>query len=331
MAYNNTTISEVAPVVSTYYDRKLLVRARPMLVAMDFGQRRPLPANNSKVITFRRYSNLAKATTPLTEGTIPTALQLSTTEVNATIAQYGAFVSITDIVTYVVEDNVLNETVDILAEQMAETLDYLTFSALIAGTNVMYTNGSSRVGLASAIDTTTLDKVIRLMRRNNARMFTEIIKAGTGFNTYPIRPAYWVFTHPDVVHTLEGLSGFISTEKYAGQGPVHEAEIGAYKNLRFLSTTNIPIVLAGGAAYDGTYISVGTTSNDVYFLIVVAKDAYGIIEMDKGTVKSIIKVPGAQDTSNPLDQYSTAGWKAMFVAKILNDSFICRIETCAVV
>lgn len=330
MAANNpTTITEVAPIVNTYYDRKLLVRARPLLVAMDFGQKRPLPAKTSKVITFRRYSNLAVATTGLTEATTPNAVQLSTTEVTATVVQYGSYVEISDVVELVVEDNVLNEAIDLLAEQMADTIETLTFTALKAGTNVFYTNGDARNTLASIISEATLDKVIRFMRRNNARVFTEIIKSATGVGSLPIRPAYWAFTHPDVVHDLEALTGFISVEKYASQGPVHQAEIGAYKNIRFLMTTMCSATLAGGANYDGTYVSTAEVKNDVYYIIVVAKEAYGLVNLEKGTAKSIIHIAGKSEAGGALEQWSSVGWKTWFVAKILNDAFITRIETCA--
>ncbi len=85
-----------------------------------------------------------------------------------------------------IEDPVLNEAVDLLAEQMADTIDTITFSALNAGTNVRLANAADNVGsLASAITGGDLDYAIRMFRRNNADPFSEIIRASTGFNTFP--------------------------------------------------------------------------------------------------------------------------------------------------
>ena len=328
MATGMTTTSQISPGVSAYYDRKLLERAKPLLVFNNFGQQRNIPAGSSKVIKFRRYSTLENASS-LTEGTVPDPHQLAVTDITATAVQYGAYVKLSDVVQLIVEDKVLNEAVELLGEQMATTLDSLTATALAAGTNVIYTNDSARNTLASKIDSTSLEKAIRLLRRNNARPFTEIIKASTGVGTLPIRPAFWAFVHPDVVRDLEAIDGFISVERYASQGPVHEGEVGAYKNIRFISTTQAPVVASAGAAYDGTYVSGAADNNDVYQIIIIAKDAYGITAIERGTVNTIIKTPGTQDTSNPLDQWSTVGWKAWHVAKILNDSWMVRIETCA--
>lgn len=46
-----------------------------------------------------------------------------------------------------------------------------------------------------------------------------------------------------------------------------------------------------------------------------------------GKPKIIVKPKGSAGTSDPLDQRSTIGWKAMFAAKRLNELGIVRIET----
>ena len=142
----------------------------------------------------------------------------------------------------------------------------------------------------------------------------------------------WAFVHPDVVRDLENLTGFISAERYASTGPVHEAEVGAVKNVRFLMTTNLPTVdAAGNPAASTTWVAgaTNTTKAVVYPTIIIAKDAYGTVGIDKGTVKSIVKVPGSQSTNDPLNMLTTAGWKTWFTAKILNDAWVCRIESLA--
>jgi len=328
LATGQTTTSQVGAGVDAYYDRKLLERAKPLLVYNMFGQQRPLPQGSSKVIRFRRYAALDQASS-LDEGTKPDPHRLAVSDITATVVQYGAYVELSDVVQMVIEDKILNEAIELLADQMAETLDGLTSTVLKAGSNVVHTNGTLRTDLASKITSTSIEKAIRILRRNNASPFTEIVKASTGVGTMPIRPAFWGFIHPDIIKDLEALQDFIPVERYASQGPVHEGEVGAYKNIRFISTTMAPVAAAGGAAYDGTYMSELEANNDVYQIIIVAKNAYGITELERGSVSSIVKTPGPQDTSNPLDQWSTVGWKAWHVAKILNDAWMVRIETCA--
>lgn len=330
MATGQTTLNQVPAGVDAYYDRKLLERAKPLLVFNMFGQQRPLPQGSSKVIRFRRYASL-DAATALNEGIKPDPHRLAVEDITATVVQYGAYVELSDVVQMVIEDKILNEAIELLGDQMAETLDGLTSKVLKAGSNVVLTNGAIRTDLATKITSASMEQAIRTLKRNNAAPFTEIVKASTGVGTLPIRPAFWGFIHPDLIKDMEALADWISAERYASQGPVHEGEVGSYKNIRFIATTMAPVAASGGAAYDETFISEAEDQNDVYQIIIVAKNAYGITELERGSVSSIVKTPGPQDTSNPLDQWSTVGWKAWHVAKILNDAWMVRIETCATV
>lgn len=66
----------------------------------------------------------------------------------------------------------------------------------------------------------------------------------------------------------------------------------------------------------------------VYHAYAFGANAYGILDLEgqPGT-RIIVKKPGPQDTSNPLDMYSSIGWKAYFVAKVLNANWILAIKT----
>ena len=66
----------------------------------------------------------------------------------------------------------------------------------------------------------------------------------------------------------------------------------------------------------------------VYETFVFGKNAYGTVSLDNQPGNRIyVKTPGPQDTSNPLDIYSTVGWKAFFGVKTLNASWIISIQT----
>ena len=127
---NQTSTSQVPAGVNNYYDKLLLARAQPALIHTFAAQQRPIPSKNSDTIKFRRYTNLATATTPLTEGTTPAGQALSVTDMTAQVEQYADYVTITDKVSFVVEDNVLNEATELLGQQMGETVDELVRDVL---------------------------------------------------------------------------------------------------------------------------------------------------------------------------------------------------------
>jgi len=83
----NTTTSEVTPAVNYFYDRRLLMKATPLLLHTKWAQVRDLPRNNTAAIKFRRYTLLSAATTALSEGVTPSGSQLAITDVTATVAQ----------------------------------------------------------------------------------------------------------------------------------------------------------------------------------------------------------------------------------------------------
>lgn len=320
------TTGQISVNLQGYYDRNLLERALPALLYGKFGQVRPIPKNSGTRINFRRYESLAAATTALTEGTTPAGSQLTVTDIYATIQQYGDFVTLTDWLIETGLDPVLVEAGEILGEQAGLTIDTLDRDVLVAGTNVRYANGvANRASVVSAISANDINQAIRTLEGADAKKIRQMIDGTTKVGTRPIRPAYIGITHVDCRYDLESLSGWIPVEEYASKGDVMEEEIGSYKGVRFLATSNAKVFPdAGGVA--GSMISTSGSNADVYCTLILAKDAYGVIPLNKKSIKNIIKQLGSAGTEDPLDQRATSGWKAAHVCKILNDDFLIRIE-----
>ena len=323
-----TGTSDIPTNLQGYYDRNLLERALPALLHDRFGQVRPLPKNKGTRINFRRYGSLPENLTPLTEGITPTGKKLSTTDIYATMAQYGDFVTITDWVSMVGLDPILLEAGEILGEQAGNTVDLLIRAVLVAGTSVRYAAGvAGRTTVATTIADADLTAVTRTLEGNNAKKLRTMVQGGAKINTYPLRPSFITISHTDCRDDIEGLSGFKSVEEYASQKDVMEEEIGSTKNYRHLITTNGRMWEAGGIAVGATGLKANDSTNvDVYATLVFAKNAYGIIPLQKKSIANIVKKMGSSGTEDPLNQRSTSGWKAATVAKILNDDFMVRIE-----
>ncbi|MBQ2691267.1 MAG: N4-gp56 family major capsid protein, partial [Clostridia bacterium] len=83
-SYINTT-EGLSAEMRTFYSDYLIDNAVPKLVHDQFGQKHPIPKNGGRTIQFRKYSPLAKAMTPLTEGVTPDGQKLNVTTVEATV------------------------------------------------------------------------------------------------------------------------------------------------------------------------------------------------------------------------------------------------------
>ena len=310
-------MTQVPAGVQAFYDKNLLMRAVPYFVHDKFGQMKPLPTKNSESIKFRRYSNLAAATTPLTEGVTPAGSQLAVTDITATVVQYGDFITLTDKIAMHVEDNVVKEGTDILGDQAGLTLDTVWRDAIIPNLANAYTVAASEAATVAGntITGAKLDQAVLGLKRNLAKKFTGIITGSTSVGTSPIRASYMSIVHPDVVYDLESVSGYKNVSEYASQGDVQEGEIGSYRDIRFIESTQAYVNTDGGSG-----------AVDTYHTAIFGKEAYGVVGLrGKKKFDVIVKGLGSGGTTDPIDQRSTVGWKASTTAKILNDAFAASV------
>lgn len=323
-----TTITQVAPGVQAFYDRNLLSRAQPNDVHGRFGQKRPISMRSGNQIKFRRYTQLAAATTPLTEGVTPTGSSLAVTDVTATLAQYGDFITLSDMVSMTNQDAIVTEATDVLGDQAGTTIDQIRRDVLVAGTNVAYANGAaSRLATLTKLTTSDLDKAIRFLKNQNAKFMKEGIPPSDGVGTGAIRKAFVMLIHPDVEFDIEQMTGFKPVSDYPAQMGVMEDEIGAYKNIRFVTSTNCKIFPDATTVLTAGFK--GTTKNDVYASLLIAAEAYGICPLAGQAMSTTVKALGSAGSADPLDQRSTVGWKATTTTQILNQAWMIRMESLA--
>jgi len=316
----NTTRAQIPAEVNVFYDKTLLMRAVPLFIHARWAQVRDIPRKaGTATIKFRRYGNLSAATTALSEGVTPTGSSLSVTDITATVAQYGDFVTITDVLDYESEDPILMETAEILGDQMGDTIDQITRDILAAGTSAFFAGSgstqTSHVNTGDVITDVLIKKAVRLLKNNKAKKISRMINADTGINTTPINACFIGLVHPNTTYDLKGVTGWVPVEKYASTKTIMDGEVGAVDEVRFVESPNAKVLTGQGES-----------SNDVYATIIFGAEAYGTTRVSGEAVKNIVKPLGSAGTDDPLDQRATSGWKITFVAKILNNDFITRIE-----
>lgn len=318
--------SDISPRTTAYADRRLLERAKPNNILTQFGQTRKLPKKATQIITFRRYNKLDATPVQLQEGVTPSGKTLTKADITATVKQYGDWIQTTDVIEDTHEDPVLQESVDILGEQAPEMYDKIYAGVLKAGTNVIYTNGTARANVNTAVVAATIDKILRTLERQEAKRLTSIVKAGPSIATQPVAPAFVAVCHSDFRRDLEQITGWTPVHQYANTGGLIEGEAGAIKQIRVVFDNNLTSwVDAGGAA--GAMESNLGTSADVYPLLVFGKDAYGLVPLaGKEAVSTYVNNPKAI-TGDELAQRGSVGWKGWTTAAILNDLWMVRVES----
>ena len=310
-----TTTSTVAPntyLNKTWYDRTLLENAKANIVYANFGQKRPIPRNSGKTVEFRRWTLFTpnKTTQALTEGVTPSSQSLGQTKVEATIAQYGAYVEISDLLDLTAYDQVIDDSAELLGEQLGIVVDNVTRDAMIADASTQYAGGANSANTVAATSYLTVDeirKAVRTLKANKARRFS-----GNG------RSGHFVcIVDPYATYDLQSDSLWQDVSKYSNAEQIYAGEIGRLFGVVFVETTE------GYSAANSAQTPV-----TLHHSLIFGADAYGVIDVSgSGTMQTIIKPRGSAGTNDPLDQRSTVGAKVMgYTAKVLNPLWIIDIQ-----
>lgn len=287
----------------TFYDMTLLDEAQAALVHDQFAQKRPIPQNGGKTIEFRKFASLPKATTPLTEGVTPDGKSLNVTAVTATVAQYGDYITQSDVLELTSIDNTIVEATKILGRQAGLTLDTVTRNVLQSGTNVTYCPKSSGDEVTSRAG---LDATCQL----TVKVVQQVVAKLKGQNAPTINGKYVAIIHPYVAYSLMRDPEWIDAHKYAQPDNLFTGEIGEIAGVRFVETTEAKV-------YEG----------GVFGTLIMGANAYGVTEITGGGLQTIIKQKGSAGTADPLDQRSSIGWKAIKTAELLIPNYLVRVES----
>ncbi|MBI9113176.1 N4-gp56 family major capsid protein [Maridesulfovibrio ferrireducens] len=304
-----------------------LKRAIALCLIERFAQGRPLEKNNTKTQIFRRYNSLAPALTPMTEGVTPAGKTGTKTDVTVTLQQYGDYVELTDVIADTHEDPILQEFMGITGEQAAETVELVNYGILKGGTSVFYANGSARNEVNAELNLATQRRALRGILAMNGKRHTQFLSGSQNYETRPVGPCFIGLCHTDCSSAIRDMAGFVPVEKYGTQDPL-PGEIGAVEEVRYCASSLYePWADAGGDK--GTMISTTGIKADVYPVIYLARDAFGVVPLrGKKAITPMVMNPNSPRGGDPLGQRGSVGWKTMYAAIILNDAWMARAECC---
>ena len=296
---NLTSTSGLSAKMAMYYSKRGLSKLRENLVIHQFGEKKELPKNNGKQVNwFRRVDSAADVNT-ISEGTVPSPITLSANQVTAQLAQYGNFTQTSDLLEMTSIDNEIENAVDTLSFKAARSLDTLDRNILDAGSTIQYGGGKTALSATAAADVLTGAVV-----RNGVRALAVA-------NTMPFDGGYFAWVvHPNNAYDLMGdtaAGGWVNANTYVNTEGIQNGEIGRFMGAKFYQTTNVSSTATGTSG-----------SANVYSTHVLSQGAFGVVEFD-GSYQVYVKKSGEQDTSNPLNQYSTIGYKMTYATKMLDE------------
>ena len=309
-----STTGGLSNLMSTFYDKVFLERAKAEL-RHDFGATsKRASMNQGKSIIFNRLTPLALVTAALTEATNPAEVAMTSTQVTATLAEYGTYTTIGSLFKMTSIDEDLKEHVEVHGQNAGESIDALLRNELSAFGTRQLVATTSAVSSTSGIHTSDvitgleIRKAVRTLKINKAPRFAGAMYRG--------------IIGPQVAMDLFGASEWLDAHRYTTSDAIERGVIGKLHGVEFVETNQPTVALSGGFSTSTTDVA------NVYTTYVFGRGGYAMVSLDSFSAPKIfVKNPGTGDTSNPLDLWSTVGWKMPFAAKGLNSDWIIKIMT----
>lgn len=301
MAVTTTGSTGMSNEIFTYYESKFLERAKDQLVHEEGAQKSTRGKGQGKSTNFNVYTPLAKATTPLTEGANGTEVALTSSQVSATLAEYGNYIKISKLLSLVSIDTDGAEKASLLGQNMAETYDQVARDALFTDATVSYAGAKTAltdVAATNTLSATEIRKIRRTLIKNKAQKYANGMFMGK--------------IGPDTEFDLIGDSTWVNAHSYKDGDALYKGYLGNLYGFDFLLTTN-----------PKTEASTVTVYSNFFH----GDNALGVLNLEGDMPQMYIKVPTGADTSNPLNRFSTMGWAGSYVAKVLVATWVLNWKT----
>lgn len=332
-------------------EMQMLKHAEPIIVLGAFGTTKEQPKRKTDTVVFRRVVPFGASSTGtaiegvnryigtpsytvgnfvLQEGVNPDAQTLSYVDVSVTLQNYGILYKFSSKVELMYEDDVPADMSQQTGEAVGEISELIRYGVVRGGTNVIYANGSSRSAVNTAISLGKLRSAARTLRSNRARMINSVLSAGPDFGTSPVEAGYVVFAHTDMAADIRNLPGFTKSVEYASGKKIHENEIGAVEEFRFVLSPLFSSFAGAGSATINGMVSVGGSAVDVYPVIIIAQECWGSVALKgQGAITPTVLPSSVRSHANPLGMFGFVGASFWTASVRLNEAWMVRLECAA--
>lgn len=307
-AYTDTSGSSLGTsLVQTAYDRLVEFALRSQPLFRNYATKRPeRQAMPGSSVVFQLYNDMAVATSALTETTDPDAVAIgNTSSVTVTLNEYGNAALVTRKLQLFSLADVDPAIANIVAYNLADSIDVIAQTELRGGSNVIRENGGSMVIGGATASVASGDTA-------KSRDFRAAVAKLRGNNAVPVRGTlYGAVVHPDVSMDLRAESGagvWRLPHEYSAPGNIWAGEIGTYEGAFFVENPR---------CYTATD---GATSETVFRSYVVGRQALAeaVAEEPHVVIGPVV---------DKLMRFRPIGWYGVLGFKRYREAALFRVET----
>jgi N4-gp56 family major capsid protein len=267
-----------------------------------FDQAADVQASNQTMpgssVIFTIFSELATATTPLTETTDVDPVAMGDANVTVTLSEYGNTINTTAKLRGTAFLDVDAAAANLIGYNAGNSMDVIVREVLAGGTNVVY-GGGGATAPSSRVTVQAEDIIVA----NDVRKVSAVLR---GANVSPWSGYYIGFIHPDVSYDLRretGNASWNAPHVNMDTANIYTGEIGTFESVRFIETPRTKV---------RTDLGAGSTV-DVYDTYIMGRQAlakaYSFVD-GNGPVPSIRRGPVVDSLMrfNPIGWYWLGGY-----------------------
>lgn len=308
---NSTTLNAM---MQRYYDRLFLERLQNFQKYNFLAVQKALPKNSGEVVYFTRMAQLTANRTALTDGSAVTGINSTASNVVATAKPYGAFEIIGSLYELTTIDNGLKEHVELMAQNAGESIDLVLGNELALSATVQC-GGASFAAQASAIASTdtlsvsSIRKAVSTLKKNKAPKWEN----GNYRAVVDVDGSY-------------GLQGDQAAGNWINIGLYNSKENAEMLKKGVIGTLYGVDIVETNQSFSASGV-IGTAAVSARCNFIAGKGAVAEVSIGGTNARVIHKRSSMNDTSNPLDMYSTIGWKIdAYAAKVLNPNWVINMH-----
>lgn len=318
MALMKTDGSGLSPQYQTLFDKQLLSYAKPLIVMAQFAQKKSFPKNKgaTSMKFFRPSAPDRSRVAALAEGIPPTTFnEIVYTPISVDMVQIGEPFRFSDVLSNTDLFSTADQVSRLCGEDAAVYADFACTTEVMGGV----ASANKRYGHGAA-DYATFDA---LSNANGSLTIQDLLGAYTKLTTTKARKpegnAYATIVPPQVSYDLKLDAKFIDAGIRGNNKGLFNGEIGTWYGNRIMETTEGWIE---GNAAEGTYDAAGEN----YGVAVLGREYFGApIMAGQSPFDPSLIVVNKADSGNPLNQFTSIGWKGYWAVKVLNSTWAVKI------
>ncbi len=257
---NEVTSSTTSSDQEKFLAAKLIKRSSLRLVASSVCDKLTQPDGTGTTAYFVRYTRMNVPLATLTEGTTPSNSTFTLASTTVTLDQWGDVITLTDVAQMTTSHPLLQQATELLADNAQRVIDREVQLVWIAGTNILYGDGSVTTRDAITTAMKASDSIIHKARvqlvddgvppRDGPAK--EDAKQESASGTFTRGSAYVGICGPqvmaDIMQAGTSLGTWASVSMYNAADKLYKAEVGTWLGIRWVETNFIPkFVLLGNS------------------------------------------------------------------------------------